>query len=249
MARGRLLSGALPPSTLVRVVDETAGDNNNTAADAVLYADASSGTTVANPVTTTAGGALPEVYVDEGSYTLVVGGGQFRGGSQQISAQAVPAAASASGTSVATVRRTTSQAIATDTAVAVSWETAEINESGLWTLDVPTRFTVPATVTGTVKARVSASVVWTYHASNRRFIRIKKNGVVIARVQAIASTDTQSSGPQSVLVSPIVNAVAGDYFEVEVYQSSGTSLNLDPAATNSGGVWATIEVGVGGVPF
>ena len=97
MARGRLRAGSLPPSTSVRVVDLTAGPNGNTVADAVLYADVSSGTTVANPLTSGSDGSLPEVYTDEGDYVLVVGGGAYGSGSRQTSGQSIVSVTSSGG--------------------------------------------------------------------------------------------------------------------------------------------------------
>lgn len=70
---GRLTSGKLPPSTSVRVVDPTGGPNSNTPADATLYETRTYTGSVANPVTTTSEGDLPEVYVAPGSYELVFG--------------------------------------------------------------------------------------------------------------------------------------------------------------------------------
>ena len=83
------------------------------------------------------------------------------------------------------------------------------------------RLTVPA---GFNRVRLTGAVIWASSAVGDRIIWFRKNGANFIGQSAHhleASTNTEDS-----IASPVVEVVAGDWFELVVFQNSGAALNL-----------------------
>ena len=96
------------------------------------------------------------------------------------------------------------------------------------------RLKVPAGLVGTKRYRLAAQVNFpTGNGSGQVIAVIRKNGTdVIARVDKNASPDDDGLN-----LYAVDEAVAGDYYELGVYQSSGVSRTLDIRP----GLWFAIE--------
>ena len=102
-------------------------------------------------------------------------------------------------------------------------------------VDTPTRLTVVTPG----KYIVGANILWADSATGRRITRVSTNGSAsgIASIeQAIIATATQQS------VAGYDSAVAGDYYETIVFQSSGGPLSvLASTVSPSPHFWAVYQ--------
>ncbi len=85
----------------------------------------------------------------------------------------------------------------------------------------PTRITIPA---GWAKVRLNGGNEWQSNNTGERIIRFMKNGATFigttwSRIRASATSDR-------FIVSPVIPVVEGDYFEVEVWHSRGSTINV-----------------------
>ena len=87
----------------------------------------------------------------------------------------------------------------------------------------PTRLTVPEGVT---RVKVHGQCIWQSNSSGLRQIVIKKNGnfypgdpCVNVEAAGVTTTDIDAH-------SPVLEVQTGDYFEMEVFQNSGSTINL-----------------------
>ncbi len=84
-----------------------------------------------------------------------------------------------------------------------------------------TRLTVPA---GWSKVRLNGAVIWATSSVNDRYIWFRKNGGgFVGQAQIIAKAAAKSAVTTQ---SPAVAVVAGDYFEMVVFQNRGSALNV-----------------------
>lgn len=112
------------------------------------------------------------------------------------------------------------------------WGGAIYNTDGYWDPENPTRLTVPKGVT---KVKVLASILWESNSDGFRQLRLKKNGnytygLPYVRYQAVSTSGATGT-------SSVIEVEEGDYFELDVIQTSGKSINLreDPYT------WMSIE--------
>ena len=116
----------------------------------------------------------------------------------------------------------------------VSWEDVIEDTGGFFNPALPKRLTIPA---GVSRVRIICSCVWLINYVGCRQMLPKKNGwflyglpVMNYMANNVTTTDmTNSSYP--------IPVVEGDYFEYEVFQSSGAPLYL----AMSPGTWFGLE--------
>ena len=115
----------------------------------------------------------------------------------------------------------------------VNWGKASYNLSGFWSSSDNTKITIPA---GVKKVRVSSNILWTSQDDGRRGMRLRKNGNYIAG-GFYSMNFGQGTTPNSA-TSSVMEVSEGDYFEMEVLQNSGKTLDLreDPYT------WFNLEV-------
>jgi hypothetical protein len=89
-----------------------------------------------------------------------------------------------------------------------------------------TRVTIPTGLGG--KYLLTASVQFAGNATGLRDVRFFKNGT--ATVGGLDQRAANSTNTVNFIVSAVVNLVAGDYVELQAFQSSGGSLSIDYAA-------------------
>lgn len=136
----------------------------------------------------------------------------------------------------ALVEKSTAQSIPTAVSTAVSWDAETLDIGGFWTAGQPTRLTIPS---GISKVRLSSNVEWANNSTGRRDISITKNGTTLypgvgqrTKNAVNESWDTVNTG--------VISVITGDYFEVIVYQNSGSSLDVGGDVFSSS--WFQIEV-------
>lgn len=101
-----------------------------------------------------------------------------------------------------------------------------------------TRLTVPANVS---RVRLLAKAVCEYDANGHRYLELHKNGNSTFAGNAI-DVDTATTSPATTtlaFVSPVLSVSENDYFEVNAYQNSGSTLDL---TAGSNALWFSIEV-------
>lgn len=115
------------------------------------------------------------------------------------------------------------QSIPNATLTAVTWPNETYDTDAYHdTVTNPARITIPAGQAGVYT--LSANVGFLTSGTGRRSVRIRKNGGAnLARVDLGAVT----SGPTALTATVDDVAVAGDYYEVMVYQDCGAALDLD----------------------
>jgi hypothetical protein len=94
-----------------------------------------------------------------------------------------------------------------------------------------TRITIPAGLGGYYL--IYGAVTWDNNTSGRRYITFTKNNADLGFTANAFSTATNTIYPTS-MVSVVVNLSAGDYIELEIWQSTGGNLNTDNGV---GGSW------------
>ena len=135
----------------------------------------------------------------------------------------------------AVVKLLANQAIATSTYHDVTWAATNIDTENVWAPANPKRLTVP---TGVTRVRLKAQVALVSDPGSDRRIEFKKNGGSSLVPSVRIAQENISAGDISLqLVSPVLAVVAGDYFELEVWQFSGSSQNIDKDDT-----WAELEI-------
>ena len=112
------------------------------------------------------------------------------------------------------------------------WGGAIYNTDGYWDPENPTRLTVPKGVT---KVKVLASILWESNNDGFRQLRLKKNGNYTYGLPYVRYKAVSTSGATG--TSSVIEVEEGDYFELDVVQTSGKSINLreDPYT------WMSIE--------
>jgi hypothetical protein len=93
-----------------------------------------------------------------------------------------------------------------------------------------TRITIPAGLGGYYL--IYGAVTWDNNTSGRRYITFTKNNADLGFTANAFSTATNTIYPTS-MVSVVVNLSAGDYIELEIWQSTGGNLNTDNGAPGS----------------
>ena len=117
----------------------------------------------------------------------------------------------------------TPQAINNATFTVVQFDSPQRDTLGAYSAGSPSRLTVPVGVT---LVDVSVGVVWGANLTGERRIEILRNGTPLG--QAAKSIVLAANNTSAGVVALGVTAVAGDYFEVRVYQTSGGVLEVLP---------------------
>ena len=132
--------------------------------------------------------------------------------------------------------RSTNQSITNAVFVEASFDTTVV-EIGGTTIHVPgganpERLTAP--VAGAYLCGAAGQMA--FNASNRRLVRVMKNGSIIVATDQRQAV-TSSSGSTSVGVVSMVELAAGDYLTAQFYQDSGGALNVLGLAEYSPQLW------------
>lgn len=114
----------------------------------------------------------------------------------------------------------------------INFDTVIYNNSEFWDTTNTSRLVIPK---GVSKVKVSANTLWVSNATGQRMLRILKNGTYSLGLPY--TRDVAISTSPSNVTSAIIPVKEGDYFELEVFQDSGNSLDLrtDPYT------WFSIE--------
>ncbi len=122
----------------------------------------------------------------------------------------------------AAARLTADESIANNTTTAVPWDSTIEDVGGFWSALNPTRLTVPAGVT---RIRVTGNVNWDVNGTGKRIAWIDKNGGPFAGRPAVEQQAVSSAGSttRQNLTSRPIAVIAGDYFELKVFQNAGAS--------------------------
>lgn len=117
-------------------------------------------------------------------------------------------------------RVTTDQAIPNTTNTLVEFNGETFDPKGFHSTTVnPSRMTIPDGYDGTY--RMTTQITWEVDGTGYRIIRLLKNGSTIA--EAVHNADAVAN---VMLISDTQALEAGDYIEVQVYQTSGGSLDV-----------------------
>jgi hypothetical protein len=139
------------------------------------------------------------------------------------------------------LRLTASQSISNATSTTIAFDTGTESYDTDAIHDITTnnsRLTVPAGVT---KVRLQAQSAWQSNSSGRREVRILKNGVSTAAGLPLSAKDAGTAGNDNTNISSaVITVVSGDYFELEVWQDSGTALNFGYVSSSEFG-WFSME--------
>ena len=103
----------------------------------------------------------------------------------------------------------------------LDWGKAVYNESGFWSSKNKSRITIPE---GVKKVRLTSNILWSSKDGGRRGLRLRKNGNYVGG-GFYSMNYGQGTSPNGGTSSPL-EVVEGDYFEVEVLQNSGETLDL-----------------------
>lgn len=156
------------------------------------------------------------------------GGGRARDGGEQRGRrgpQGIPGpagAASIQTAQAARIYRTTNQAIANATLVALSPDTADFDSgspSNFWSAGSPTRLTAPQAG----KYTVGCSILWDSSTTGNRSVYVCKNGTTGTR---LAGEQMVANASGVLNLATTLNLASGDYIEFYVNQNSGGSVNV-----------------------
>lgn len=132
---------------------------------------------------------------------------------------------------------TTSTSIATSSPTNINWNAEDYDDDSIHDLSTnPERLTVPSGVT---EIKISFSIKFEPNATGYRSGYLSKNGSLTFK-GAIGSDRLPVNSTASSVVfgkTAKLNVVAGDYFMVQAYQDSGSSLNISYSTT-----WFAMEI-------
>jgi hypothetical protein len=121
-----------------------------------------------------------------------------------------------------TVFDTSTQTIANNTATAITFGFETIDTDGFHSTTTNTsRLTIPAGLSG--KFLITINTLWDLNGVGIRNFNVRKNGATFYAPQEIIGSTTAYVGQSG---SAILEAVAGDYFELFCLQTSGGNLVL-----------------------
>lgn len=138
----------------------------------------------------------------------------------------------------ALVKLTASLSIANNTNTNVGWSAAEYDDASIWSAGSPTRLTVP---TGWTRVRLVANLGFALNATGRRKLEVRKNNTTTAWGMPLVHAAAVNARSNLNGASPPVTVVAGDYFEVNVYQDSGAALVLQASGGETDN-WFAMEL-------
>lgn len=135
------------------------------------------------------------------------------------------------------ITRNTSQSISDDTWTAVSFDTEVLDPYGMWAIGNPTRFKPPATATyGSQNILVSIDIPWAQNSIGYRSMRLVQSftafgGSVlpVSTLPSIPAIIMDGAELQHTRMTFQISSGAMDtaeYWELQVYQNSGSSVNI-----------------------
>jgi hypothetical protein len=132
----------------------------------------------------------------------------------------------------AMVKLTAAEAVTSSVDTAIPWDATVYDTDAFWSAGSPTRLTVP---TGVTRVRLKGNIDWTFGGGGYRHIWTHMNGALF--FGGAKESDEGDAGIQSI-GSAVVQVTPGDYFELIVRQTSGSTKNV--AADEL--TWFAIEV-------
>jgi len=120
------------------------------------------------------------------------------------------------------IRLGANQVIQTSTFTEVIWGLIHYQDLIVWRASAPTRITIPV---GYTHALLTADVSWDTNTTNDRFHTFLKNGAAFDGGPAQFYAGSQQERTRC-FMSSFVEVTAGDYFEVQVWQNSGTDREI-----------------------
>jgi hypothetical protein len=118
--------------------------------------------------------------------------------------------------------RTAAQTLTTGQVANVTFESTTFDIGGMWNPSFPTRLTVPPGGEGLYL--VVGLAPFAANAAGQRQIQLLKNGNAINAT--VANVPAAAAFTVAVEMTQLATAIAGDYFELLVYQDSGGFLNV-----------------------
>ncbi|NBW07950.1 MAG: hypothetical protein EBR82_07980 [Caulobacteraceae bacterium] len=116
----------------------------------------------------------------------------------------------------------------------ITWPTPDANSLSMWAAGAPTRITKghasnAADSNNVLDISIDASVSFATSATGYRFIAILKNGAT----RTIVASATAVAGGNSTVISGFYEdqPAPGDYYELQVFQTSGGALNAEATLT------------------
>lgn len=133
----------------------------------------------------------------------------------------------------ALVKKTAVQSISNNTWTAATWTTTLYDTDSIWSIANSERLTVPA---GVKKAKIHTVLRFPAFATGVFGASIYHASSAGIKWYVTQTRNTTASTFAQVLnvASPVLPVVAGDYFMVEVYQSSGGAINLEADSSRFG---------------
>ncbi len=137
----------------------------------------------------------------------------------------------------ALVKKTATQTVPNATHVRIAWEAQGYDTDAIWSPSPnPTYLVVPSGVT---RVRLSANVAWSSNANGDRYFLLFKNGSLMSEYALYARDNPNSNGIFAQPgIGPVIPVNGGDYFELDLYQTSGATLSIGDHA----GTWAAMEI-------
>ena len=125
-------------------------------------------------------------------------------------------------------------AISNNTFTLVDWDTEVFDTDAFHsTGSNPSRVTIPSGKGG--KYQVTVRIPWAYNNAGYRRVVIKKDGSTNVRFEVQAAPQVNTTSVATVTLATVMEVTAGDYYEIELYQNSGGTLN-----TNGGIAWGEV---------
>ncbi len=124
----------------------------------------------------------------------------------------------------AEVVRTTTQSATNSSDTLVSWSSTLRDDASFWAAGSPTKLTAPQSGWYTI----SATVRWASSTAGQRFMWFKINGAFPSQTPG-SSLSAGVGGDYATNASHQVYLSKGDYVELDVFQTSGGSLNVSYA--------------------
>lgn len=141
------------------------------------------------------------------------------------------------------VVRTAVQSIANSTPAKVTWQAtlADTSGAGVWQASAPTRLTVPI---GVSRVRFHGQAGWDTNATGGRMAELLKNGGGFTGGAARSTVPGVFSDTQTAhgFTTPPLAVSPGDYFELQVRQTSGSALDLHWGPSQTYGTWLEMEI-------
>lgn len=106
----------------------------------------------------------------------------------------------------------------------IDWNTATNDTSSFWNSSNPERLTIPDELAGKTVI-ITAGIRWDSNSTGGRFTLLRKNGSLETAMD-ISTVNTVYSRGYTNLTKTFYNVSSGDYFDIQVSQTSGSSLNI-----------------------